>query len=81
MAGYESGLAAMLPASLAVVFYGLFGGFPVLLAIGGLGGVAARAIGGPDTHRVERFTLAFSVMAALLGVVIMAVLDKLIGPY
>lgn len=81
MAGYESGVAAMLRASLAVVFYGLLGGFPALLVIGGLGGAAAHAIGGTDTRRVQRFTLAFSAMAALLGVVVMAVLDKLIGPY
>jgi cation transporter-like permease len=81
MAGYESGVAAMPWASLAVVFYGLLGGFPALLVIGGLGGAAAHAIGGTDPRRVLRFTLAFSAMAALLGVLVMAVLDKLIGPY
>jgi len=80
-AGYESGLAAMPRASLAVVFYGLLGGFPVLLVVGALGGVAGHVIGGTDVRRVLRLTLAFSAMTALLGVVFMAVLDKLIGPY
>ncbi len=80
-AGYESGLAAMPRASLAVVFYGLLGGFPALFVVGGLGGVAAHAIGNPGMPRIRRLTLACSAMTALLGVIFMAVLDKLIGPY
>ena len=77
----KSGLAAVPRASLAVVFYGLLGGFPALFVVGGLGGVAAHAIGNPGMPRIRRLTLACSAMTALLGVIFMAVLDKLIGPY
>jgi hypothetical protein len=41
---YETGLTAVPRALGAVVFYGLFGGFPVLIAVGALGGSAAYAL-------------------------------------
>lgn len=79
--GYETGPAAMLAALVAVVFYGVLGGFPALLATGALGGAAAYTLGRPDMRRVRRLTLAFAGLIALLGVGLMAVLDKLIGPW
>ena len=79
--GYESGPAAMLAALVAVVFYGLLGGFPALLAAGALGGAAAHALGQPDGWRIRRLTLTFAGLIALLGVAFMAILDKLIGPW
>lgn len=81
MAGYDSGLASMPLTIVGVVFYGLFGGFATLYVVGGLGGAAAHAIGGSDQHRVRRLTLAFAATAALLGVVFLAELDKLVGPW
>lgn len=41
-------------ALVAVVFYGILGGFPALLTAGALGGAAARAIGRTDGRRVRR---------------------------
>jgi hypothetical protein len=81
LAGYGSGLTAIVPTLFAVVFYGLFGGFPALFVVGGLGGVAAHAIGGDDVRRTRRLTLAFAGLTALLGVVFLAELDKLVGPW
>lgn len=80
-AGYETGLTAVPGAFLAVVFYGLLGGFPVLLAAGGLGGAAAHTLAHPNAQRVRRLTLTFAGIVALLAVGLLAVLDKLIGPW
>lgn len=80
-AGYLTGLTAMPLALMAVLFYGVLGGFPALLAGGALGGAAAYALGRPDAQRVRRLTLAFAGLIALLGVGLLAVLDKLIGPW
>ncbi len=81
MAGYEGGLSAIVPSIFAVIFYGLFGGFPALYVLGGLGGVAAHLVGRPDERRVRRMTLACAGLAALIAVLFMAELDKIIGPY
>lgn len=80
-AGYESGLAAMPLALVAAVVYGILGGFPALMAAGALGGAAAYGIGQPDQRRVRWLTVTFAGLAALSGVALLAVLDKLIGPW
>ena len=80
-AGYETGLVAVPRALGAVVFYGVLGGFPVLLAAGALGGAAGYALGRPDSQHVRRLTLGFAALMALLGVGLLAVLDKLIGDW
>lgn len=79
--GYVSGPTAMVRALGAVVFYGLLGGFPALLVLGGLGGAAAYRLARPDLSRIRQLTLAFAALAALLGVVLLAILDKVIGPW
>lgn len=79
--GYQTGLVAVPGALLAVVFYGVLGGFPALLAAGALGGAAAYALGRADGPRIRRLTLAFAGLMALIGVGLLAVLDKLIGPW
>ena len=77
--GYESGLDAAPRALLAAVFYGLFGGFPVL-ALGGYfaGALAARRDAPKEGILVM---LLLSALAALAGVIFLALLDKLIGPW
>ncbi len=80
-AGYETGPAAVPAALLAVLFYGLLGGFPALLAAGALGGATAYSLGRPDAQRVRRLTLTLAGLVATLGVGLLAILDKLIGPW
>lgn len=77
--GYVSGARQVPLALLAVVFYGALGGFPVMLAIGALGGWAAHALAAPDVRRIRRLALTFGMAASALGVLLLAVLDKLIG--
>lgn len=79
--GYASGLDAVPAALLAVVFYGLLGGFPLLFAAGALGGAAAYALARPDAQRARRLTLVSSGLIALVAVGLLAILDKLIGPW
>lgn len=79
--GYRTGLVAVPGALVAVVFYGILGGFPALLTAGGLGGAAAHTLGRPDRQRVRRLTLVFTGLIALLAVGLLANLDKLIGPW
>jgi hypothetical protein len=79
-AGYMSGIVAVPFVLMAVVFYGILGGFPLLAAAGALGGWAAH-LTGSDPRAVRRLAVAFGAVAALLGVALLAVLDKLIGPW
>jgi len=82
LGGYLSGSKAILPSLIAILFYGvLFGGFIVQALFGGLGGLLAEHIGGPDTHKIKRLCIAFSTIGALFGVLILAILDKIIGPW
>ena len=80
-AGYESGPAAVPRALLAVLFYGAVGGIPALLAAGALGGWLAHRIARPDGRRVRRLAIAAGGAAALVGVIALAVLDLVIGPW
>jgi hypothetical protein len=77
--GYESGAGAVLPSFVAVLFYGVLGGFPLLAVLGALGGLLACFIGKHDNKRINRLTLAFAILADLLGALTLAVLDKIIG--
>lgn len=79
--GYESGLSAVPRALLAVLFYGVLGGFIALFTGGAFAGWAAYVIARPDDRRARRLTLAFAALVALLGVGTLAILDKLIGPW
>lgn len=81
-AGYLSGPRAILPVLIAVFFYGvLFGGFVVQALLGGVGGLLAEHIGAPNRDRIARLCIVFSSIGASIGVVALAVLDKIIGPW
>jgi hypothetical protein len=80
--GYSSGVHAVLPSLLAVTVYGLmFGGFIVQGLLGGVAGFLARRQGGLDQRRTWRLCAIYGVAASLPGVVALAVLDKIIGPW
>jgi hypothetical protein len=82
LAGYLSGRDAIFPALIAVLFYGvLFGGFVVQAVLGGLGGLLAEHFAAPDKHNVKKLCAIFSTIGASFGVVFLAILDKIIGPW
>jgi len=81
-AGYLSGPSAILPALIAILFYGVFfGGFVVQALLGGLGGLLAEHLASPDKHNVKRLCVVFSTIGASFGVLTLAILDKIIGPW
>lgn len=81
-AGYLSGPSAILPALIAILFYHvLMGGFIVQALLGGLGGLFAEYLASPNTKLVKRFCVVLSTIGASFGVLMLAILDKLIGPW
>jgi len=81
-AGYLTGPSAIVPAMMGLLFYGVFfGGFVVQALLGGVGGLLAENIGAPNNGKIAKFCLVFSSIGASVGVVALAVLDKIIGPW
>lgn len=79
--GIRSGFGAVLPALLAVVFYGVLGGFVVQAVLGGLGALVASKIEPSSPPASNRWCLVVSLAAASLGVIALATLDWIIGPW
>lgn len=79
--GYESGVVAIPRTILAVGFYGMLGGFPLLGLLGAGAGLWAWRRHAPDARGVLRLTLMLASFVALAGVLTLAVLDKIIGPW
>lgn len=80
MSGYSSGTSAMLPALSAVVFYGSMGGFVVQGLMGAICALVAMRIKPHQSHS-PCLLVALSLIGAVPGVMIMAVLDWIIGPW
>jgi riboflavin transporter FmnP len=80
-AGYMSGPRAVFPVLIAVVFYGLLGGFLIQAVMGGLGGILAEHFSVTSRRDVKKIRIMFSSIGASFGVLVLAILDKLIGPW
>jgi hypothetical protein len=79
--GIESGVDHVLPSMVAVIFYGLMGGFVLLAAAGALGGAIAYNAGNANKQTVNRFLAAFSIGIAAVALFFLAILDWIIGPW
>jgi uncharacterized membrane protein YfcA len=80
--GYSSGFDAIVPSLYAVFLYGIvLGGFVVLAVGGAIGGVIAYSVQRPKEKSVGRLCLGFALVVDVVAVLVMAILDKLIGPW
>lgn len=80
--GYLSGITAVVPALIAVLFYGvLFGGLILLGGLGAIGGLVAGTACKHDQRRCKLATRLWSLFVTTTGLLILAVLDKIIGPW
>ena len=80
--GYVAGFKAVIPALIALLFYGiLFGGFILLVVLGSIGGFVA-AVTWKNDQRQSRFAMRmWALFISIVGVLALAVLDKIIGPW
>lgn len=81
MGGYESGLDAALKSPVALVFYGLFGGFVVVPAFGAFAGWMAFRMAGGGSVTARRLSVVYGLSCALIACLILSVLDKIIGAW
>ena len=84
-AGYMSGVGALIMAPQAVLFYGILGGF-VVLGVGGAvaGLLVSRFVSDAakgERGRKNRLIAAYASLFTLLCLLVLAILDKLIGPW
>lgn len=80
--GYVSGFKAILPAMLAIVLYGVFlGGLILVGAIGAIGG----ALTASNSNRSQQSQILAARLVAMavttLCLFVLAILDKIIGPW
>lgn len=81
LAGYYSGVQAMIPAMWAVLFYSMLGLVLALVACGAAAGAFVPPHRAGTKAWPSRLELAYSVLASLVPLIILAVLDKIIGPW
>jgi hypothetical protein len=80
-AGIASGPKGMVPAMFGAFFYSLLGGVFVQAAAGGMAGVLAYVIGRRGAPRMNLLTVILGLAGALPGLLVLAVLDWIIGPW
>jgi hypothetical protein len=78
---YVSGPPGVVLAFEGAIFYGLLGGFLVEAVLGGLGGALGARRGWPVKKRMHRLCAIGALASAELGVMVLAVLDWVIGPW
>jgi hypothetical protein len=78
--GYSSGPKAMVAAMFAAFFYGLLGGVLVQAVAGCLGGLAAYSLARDNMLR-NVLSVLLGMVAAMPGLLILAMLDWIIGPW
>jgi hypothetical protein len=78
---YVSGARGMVPAFLGAIFYEALGGIVVQALLGGLGGVTGAHRGWPAHRQMHKLCIVFALICAELGVLTLATLDWMIGPW
>lgn len=75
LVGYRSGTGAVPGALVSVVFFGVLGGFPALLAGGAAAGLVAYVLGRPDLRRIRLLLPALAGLVTAVAVGLAAYLD------
>jgi hypothetical protein len=82
LGGYATGLSGAALSPFAVTIYGiLLGGFVLQAALGALGGFVAGRVAQGEPRRAWRLTFLSGLGAAVPGVIVLSVLDRIIGPW
>jgi len=79
-AGYEHGMEAVPRAIDASVFYGMVGGYMLLITMGAICGLACSVRARTDRQAWGRTALS-AFIGTTLAVAVLSVLDKIIGPW
>src|SRR4051794_13969843 len=80
-AGYQRGPAAAMRSLLAVALYGATGGFIALAALGAVAGAVAFRLTGGDQTQLRRATIAAALAIDLAAALLLATLDRVVGPW
>ena len=81
-AGYVSGIEAVIPAMLAVIFYGIvMQGLILVGVLGAISGVVTAKLMGPAAQHQRRAVRLVSLAITTFCLFILAILDKIIGPW
>ena len=81
LAGYFSGVEAVIPSMVAVAFYSLFGLLPTLLLFGAIAGIFVPTDRTGSGVWPSRSEIQASMAAAFVPLVGLSILDKIIGPW
>lgn len=81
MSGYASGPSAFVPGMFAAILYGMVGGVAVQALMGCIAGVIVYQAARRRPQRVGTLTLLGGTLSALPGLLLLATLDWIIGPW
>ena len=81
MGGYDSGLRAAVMSPIAICFYGLLGAFPIAAGWGAFSGMLASKLSRGSAGTEQKILIAFCLIGGFIVVSVLAVLDKIIGPW
>jgi len=79
--GMGSGLEASFATPMAIVFYGIFGGFVLVPGLGAAFGVIAFLITRREAARYKPLSIFLGLLCAVASCVFLITLDKFIGPW
>ena len=79
-AGYRSGPSPVIPAMFAVVFYGFFSGFVLLIVLGAMGGVLTTFLK-RKFREPKRLVCIGSVVITFVCLFVLAIPDYIVGPW
>ena len=81
-AGYQSGFYAMLLAMLSVIFYGVFlGGLVLVGTLGAIAAVLTAKLLNPASKHRKRVVFIAALGVTTVCLLVLANLDKMIGPW